>query len=93
MSAQAVIGEGAEDNKGENARMASFVGALAIGTFLSPIHHYHLHFFRFQNILFEIALHPQTNILIFFYFVTTYQLVHPICSGSCQNNTWSKRNG
>ena len=32
MSAQAVIGEGAQDNKGENARMASFVGALAIGT-------------------------------------------------------------
>ena len=33
MSEAAVVGEGTEVNKGENARMASFVGALAIGTF------------------------------------------------------------
>ena len=31
MSEAAVVGEGTEVNKGENARMASFVGALAIG--------------------------------------------------------------
>jgi hypothetical protein len=49
MSAQAVIGEGAEDNKGENARMASFVGALAIGTFLSHIHQLHIALFSFSK--------------------------------------------
>ena len=31
MSEAAVVGEGTEVNKGENARMASFMGALAIG--------------------------------------------------------------
>ena len=33
MSEAAVVGEGTEVNKGENARMASFVGALAIGEY------------------------------------------------------------
>jgi hypothetical protein len=41
MSEAAVVGEGTEVNKGENARMASFVGALAIGEYcplLPPTH-------------------------------------------------------
>ena len=40
MSEQAVVGEGTEVNKGENARMASFVGALAIGTWTIKLPHW-----------------------------------------------------
>jgi hypothetical protein len=50
MSEAAVVGEGTEVNKGENARMASFVGALAIGEYcpLLPPHTYFSYIF-FSN--------------------------------------------
>ena len=51
MSEAAVVGEGTEVNKGENARMASFVGALAIGEYchFSP-HTRTLVIFFFSNL-------------------------------------------
>ena len=50
MSEAAVVGEGTEVNKGENARMASFVGALAIGEYcpLLPPHTYFSYIFFFE---------------------------------------------
>jgi hypothetical protein len=54
MSEAAVVGEGTEVNKGENARMASFVGALAIGEYchFSPPHTYfsYIFFSKFKTI-------------------------------------------
>lgn len=65
MSEQAVVGEGTEVNKGENARMASFVGALAIGTWTIKLPHWTclvfqyfipIFFERFEFPIFQIQL-------------------------------------
>lgn len=63
MSEAAVVGEGTEVNKGENARMASFVGALAIGEYC----HFSPHTRTLVIFFFQIKNHCQsTHHIVFF---------------------------